>query len=50
MHKLTHIVVIKLKPIQVKKVLNVLEVSGDKVVHAYHLKAFAYKFVTKMRA
>ena len=49
MDETAHIMMIKAELLQRKQMLNILEVTGDQVIHADHFIAFADKFIAKMR-
>jgi hypothetical protein len=49
-HKFGHIVVVKLKVLQPEKMLDILKIPGNKVVHGNHMVTFFNKPVAKVRA
>jgi hypothetical protein len=49
MNILGYIMMIKFKLLQVKKVLNIPEVSSYQVIHRNYLETFLYETVTQMR-
>ena len=50
MNELGNIVMIKFKILQLEKMLNILQVAGDQVIHADHTISFTNKPIAKMRS
>ena len=48
MHKFGNIVVIKFKILQLKKVLNIFKVTGNKIIHGQNVVSFANKSIAQM--